>query len=211
MTTAETAISYDILTASETIKVPFVTTDWNQSNQRTRGETATIEVNIPNSSDDLVVDADETIASDEVVQHNDVTIQSGVTLTVNGELYANTIRVNGDLVVNGTVTTYGSIIELLNDFDNYAGSVATQEMLDGTIKYKEQLPVGAPVNSLLIGIKPSDDIRSQGVAALWGLVTDVVDTRPRALSINRFEIEVTVVSTFDEYATRSDVTSNLEL
>jgi len=211
MTAIDTAISYDILTAGGTLKIPFVTTDWNQSNQRTRGETASIEVNIPNSSDDLVVSSDRTIEADETLQFDSVTVQSGVTLTVNGELYANSLTVDGDIVVNGTVLVFGPLLDILTDFDSYAGSFATQEMLDGTVKFKEQLPPDAPVESLLVGIKPSTNIRNQEVAALWGLVTDVVDTRPRALSINRLEIEVTVVSTFDEYESRSDVTTNLEL
>jgi len=92
-----------------TIPVDFVSNSVSEINNKTRGDTASIEAEIPESEDfspfdTLVVSNTYTIESGTTETYANVTVESGATLTVDGTLET------GDLDVQGTLTGDGQVI-----------------------------------------------------------------------------------------------------
>lgn len=198
--------SYNIRTKSSgELQIPFNT---GSPNNWTRGETATFTFEF---------EAEQTFASDYTVPAGETQtfeslyVPEGVTLTIESGA---TVEVDS-IIVDGTVTGDGQLITdsgMLTDLVEYAewgGSWSTMTMLNNVVKYRTQIPSSAGIDSLVWGIEPNQDLQDRNVVGVWGLVESINNERNQPLTTNRYSVDVTVLAPLDEYATISDVESDL--
>jgi len=192
-------IYYDIRTSgSGVITVPF---NVAAPNGWTVGTTATFTFEFPDFSEDLTVTDTYTVSG--VESYGTITVEPGATLTIPSGtvLQGNTLDQDGTIDQDGTLTIKGSLSNAtLNQYVEWAGSYATLEMLDNSVKYRMQLPTDAGIDSLLWGITPNSDLTDRNVVGVWGLVESIQNERNQALSTNRYSVEVTVLAEISEYA-----------
>jgi hypothetical protein len=179
-----------------------------EPNNWTRGETASFAFEL--IGDDTLT-ADLTVQDGETIEYGSLTIQSGVTLTIEsgGTVEATRIINNGTIVNNGTLINDFGTIESFNTFADYAGSYATQTMLNSTVKYRNQLPDDEPIDSLIWGIEPSQDLQDKNVIGVWGIVDAIQNNRNQALTTKRYQVDVTVLAPYSDYGSISDVEDDL--
>jgi len=191
----DTDVYYTVHTATETLSSGFALSGPDEINNLTRGETATFNLHFPGSDSELLVKSDEA--------H---TIPGGTT-----EIYATkNVEENGTLNVEGTlILTGGDNRDTFQQYADHAGAFSTLETLDNTQRFREQIPANADVDSILLGFEPSNTLRQRGINGVWGLVTSGSDTRPRALSDTRFEVEVRVLAEYQDYTDRSALKNDL--
>ena len=167
----------------------------------------------------------------------ELTIPSGDTYTIPAgttEQYAS-VTVAGVLVVEGTLlvdwsvttestgtitqTDTGTITqtaavgdrEVLMGYDRHAGSYTINGTLNNQQRYRLTIPDNANINSLLIGVEPSEELKNRGIRGFWGLLRNVVDGRTPALTHPVIELEVDILAAFSEYADISSVEAALEV
>lgn len=172
------------------------------------GERARVRLDL--SRGDLTVSGNYTVAGSE--SYDRITVAEGATLTVpdGSVLVGRQLNVNGTLDNDGTVKIIDSVETLLN-YDEYSGNYQTTEMLDGTLRYEENIPDDAAVDSLVVGVEPDNELQSDNIVGVWGLIDNVRDTRPAALTTERVDLSVRVLARFDDYETISDVRNALEV
>lgn len=191
------------------IRGSYLTTEPRRANQVTRGERAEINLHFP--TDDLVVSGSYTVSAGDVEQYDEIVVESGATLTIEGELYGNTLDNDGTVTNNGTLTVYGSVISRVQDLADYAGSYAEQTTLNGTVKFRNQIPSNADVNSLVVGVEPSANIQDNDVDGFWGIVDRGSDTRNTALSDGQYQLQLTVLAELAEYNDHTAIENDLQL
>jgi len=180
----------------------------------TRGDTITLNLWLPDSEDDLLVSSNTTIEDGAV--YGSVTIEPGATLSVpiGGTLYAGTITNNGTIDNDGTIVINDGITngwEDMREYGDYAGSYTTIEKLNGDYNYREFIPSAASVDSLLIGVEPSSDLKNKDLNGVWGLVDSVSDTRNTALNIDSYEYTIRILAEYSEYADHPTAETNLKV
>lgn len=194
----------------------FATNDPAEVNNITRGDTASFELHFDDSGSDLVVNSNEsyTVESGTVEGFDGIIVNSGGELTINGELIGNsltnngTINNNGTLTINaGTITGYDTLLE----YDEFAGKYSLSETLNSEQRYKERLPTGINIDSLVLEITPSPDLQSEHIEGIWGIIENVSDDRPSALSINRITVEVQILAELEQYTDHTAVENALKI
>jgi len=181
----------------------------------TRGNRANLELWVASSNQDLTVTTDTTIESGTTEVYDEI-IVDGATLTINGTLQANTIDVinNGTIDSNdGTVNTLGSQggFDLLRSYADFGGKYTTKTALDGTEKYREQIPSSADVSSIVFGIEPAQKLKDNDVSGIWGLIESGSDSRNRTLTTNSVEFSFVVLAEYSEYADHTDLENSLQI
>lgn len=202
-----TDTSYTIQTESfPDIVVPYANSD---PNNWTRGESASFTFEFPTFHNSLTVSDSYTSSGEEY--YDLVTVEAGATLTIpaGSIVYANDADIQGTLTGDGLLSLKYDFAAAFNNFAEWAGSWATMETLNNVVKYRTQLPSDAGVESLVWGIEPAQDLQTRNVVGVWGLVENIDNQRNQPLSTNRYQVDVTVLAPFDEYATINDVETDL--
>jgi hypothetical protein len=145
-------IGYTIHTETNTLSANHVQTDPSNTNNRTRGSTATFDLSVTEST-----------------------------------------------------------LDTLLAYDRHAGSYALQGTNKNTQRYKERLPSGANINSLVIGLEPDTELQNDDIVGKWGLISDVADSRSQALTNPVATIEIDVLADYSEYADVTAVQNDLEI
>jgi len=198
--------SFDLITKSSgALQLPY-----NVANPTiwTRGQTATFTFEFGDSVT-TQFNSDYTIQGTE--SFGTVIVPSGVTLTIPSgtTLNVDSIVVNGTLDEQGTLNSANGSLFSLNEFVEWGGSYTTQTMLNSVEKYRLQIPDSVGIDSLVVGVEPSQELQDRGIVGVWGLVDRVRNERNQALTTNRYGVEITVLAPIDEYATVSDVETDL--
>lgn len=180
-------------------------------NNWTRNETATFTFEFPtfHTTDTLTVSTTYTASGIETYQS--VTVESGATLTIPSGVvvYTETADIQGTVTGDGTLSVRDTLDTAVNEFMEWAGSFAPMEMLNNVVRYRTQVPDAQPIESLVWGIEPAQELQDRNVVGVWGLVDSIDNERNQALSINRYSVDVTVLAPLDEYASISDVETDL--
>jgi len=194
-----------------TIVVEALLNEPSGVNQLTRGETA--ELTVFEAEERLITLTDKTIETGEVKNLSAVIIDENATLTVNGTLNTGRIEIiNGTLDNNGTVTVDGETggMDILTYADR-AGSFATQNTLDATVKFREFLPDTGDLTSLLVGVEPANDLQEEDIPGIWGLIESVEDARRPVLNAEEITVEIRVLSRWQDFADHTAVRNTLEI
>jgi len=173
--------------------------DIRRLNQLTRGGRATLDLLLGGDSGTLTVESGETY-----------TVSSGTT-----EIFASrNVQENGQVNVEegGTLNmTGGDGIEILQKYQDYAGKYTVSETLDSTQRYKDNLPSGIDVSSLVVGINPASKLQTEDIPGVWGLVDRVEDSRNTSLNQERYELSVRVLDRYSAYSDHASIKGDLEL
>lgn len=145
-------IGYTIYTQSNTLSADHVQSDPQDTNNRTRGTTATFDLSVTEST-----------------------------------------------------------LDTLLAYDRHAGSYALQGTNTNKQRYKEHLPSGANINSLVMGVEPEAKLQSEDIVGKWGLVSEITDARSQALTNPVATIEIDVLADYPEYADVTAVQNDLEI
>lgn len=184
----------------------------SESNTITRGETATYVFG--NVQKTLTVESGTTytIPSGETERY-DLVIVNG-TLEINGTLETDTIEVNGSVTGSGTLDVndqYAFELADVEPYSTYSGKFSINETLGSQQPYNELIPSSATIDTLLIGIEPTADLKNKTIEGYWGLIENITDNRNRPLSNSAVEIQIRVLAPYDEYADHSAVQTDLEI
>jgi len=140
---------------------------------------------------------------------------SSSTLTVDGTLNCEDLRVNGTLNGSGTVNVSEEfIVEYaeLEPFSEYAGQYVRHETLDATQRIRPTIPDSAAIDSTLVGVQALNDLADRDVRGFWAAIDRVRDTRNRALTDGpRVRFELTKLAPFDEYSDYDAARNGLEI
>lgn len=152
---------------------------------------------------------------------NVLAVESGETYTVESEtteaFLQTTVESGGTLTqeAGSTLITASDRAGLypgfttLRAYGDFAGAFDAGFDARNRPWYREQLPSGAK-SSLVLGIEPSTALKEQLVPGVWGLVESMSDRRNPALSWWALDVEVRVLSRFEQYDSVSDVQADLE-
>jgi hypothetical protein len=202
-----TQIRYDIQTkAFNTFTVEF---NSGNPNNFTVGETASFTFEFPTFHNDLTISTDTTLGG--VNGYGVVTVESGATLTLpdGALLQATQVTGGGTVTGAGAIQITGDLDAAFNEYMQWAGSWATLEMLNNVVKYRMQFPDSAAIDSLVWGITPNTELADRNVVGVWGLVENIDNERNQSLTTNRYSVDVTVLAPINDYATISDVETEL--
>jgi len=189
----------------------YATNSASEVNNQTRGATATFELEVQEDRP-LTIESGETytIDSGETEYYTNVTVNG--TLTVNGELFTNELTNNGTINNNGTITVrtgYVNDVGELLSYDRFSGSYTPLETLGNKYPYSER--IDNSIDSLVFGVEPSDQLQTEYVNGVWGIVDNITDSRNQPLSTNRITIDLTILAQLDEYADHTALESDLKL
>lgn len=161
---------------------------------------------------DHIYAQDATIETGESVKYDTVTVQEGVTLTINGTLTCKQINTNGTVTVNGTLNVVQpDELTILDTYREWGGKYTTNRMIDGTVKYKDRFPTSVGIDSLVIGVEPSADLKANNVNGLWGIISSITNQRNATLNVDRYAIQIFALAPFDDYADVTSVENALRL
>jgi hypothetical protein len=103
---------------------------------------------------------------------------------------------------SGSLNRYTAARQYLD----YAGSVATGTDVDNVPWYREQQPPRATVDSPLVALVPSPELRATAeIQGVWGVIVDGADESLPALSSFELTFEVFVLAEYADYADRAAV------
>jgi len=188
----------------------FAASDPAELNNVTRGETTTL--NLYFTENKLLVESGEahTVPSGGIEVYDEV--ENNGTLTVDGELIAYTkLENNGMINNNGTISVVANGLEkLLADYNRVAGDFAVIESITSAQNFREQIDSNV-VNSLVVGIEPAQELQTQSVQGVWGLISGITDSRSRPLTNPQIALEVRILDEFGEYSDITSVQSDLRV
>ena len=93
----------------------------------------------------------------------------------------------------------------LREYLDFADAAAYGTSITSVPYFREQLPSAAPVDSLVLKIVPSADLRGETVDGVWGLVVGGSDDRLPSLTRPRLTLNVFVLAEASEYADHTAV------
>jgi len=183
-----------------------------ESNRIRRGATASYRFRNPTTR--LTVEDGETvtIAGGETERIDFVEVFSTGTLIIDGTLICEQLTNDGTVTVNGTLDVSGpppTDLEFLAEYREFAGQAEVTSTLDSTQKFSES--IGSALDTLVIGIEPSDELQFSDIPGVWGVVESISDGRNQPLTNNAVEIEVSILAPYSEYNSITDVTNNLKI
>lgn len=205
-------VSWTVHTSDTTqIIADGVLVDPDQNNTITRGETA--EYVFTNVAKTLTVGVGTTytIAVGETERYDFVVVNG--TLEINGTLECDEIDVNGTVTGSGTLDVndqYAFELADVEPYSTYAGKFSITETLGSQQRYNELLPSNATIDTLLVGVEPTQRLQDKTINGYWGLIENISDNRNRPLSNSRIGLEMTVLAPYDEYADHTAVQNDLE-
>jgi hypothetical protein len=183
-----------------------------QLNRISRGDSVTFQFRNLATRLSVPSGASETIASSETRRIDFVDVSGA--LVVDGRLECDELSVDGGTVdVNGTLSVNERVaLELadLRKYREYSGEYTLHDTLDATKKFTEQIDETV-LNSLVIGIEPTGELKNNGIPGVWGVLDEIVDARSAPLVDSSVTVEMTVLAPFDEYSSVTDVTSALKI
>jgi len=213
------SVYYKIYTERYTFYAQHVQTDPSDTNNRTRGGTATFDLQIQKQPDDNLTissGSSKTISSGETVAVQDLVVEDNATLTINGTLTA-----HGTVNNSGTINTQDGTLNVLGrppnafakllEYDRHAGSYSLESTLDNTQRYKERLPTSPNVQSLVVGLEPATELQNDDIEGKWGLISNVTDSRTRATTNNVITVEIDILADFVEYSDVNSVQTDLAI
>lgn len=208
--------SIEIITSPTTSLVAEnVISDVSGLNLISQGERARIEV--VETGERFTVPSGETVVIEagETREHSIVEVPSGSTLTVDGTLNCEDLRVQGTLNGSGSVNISEAFIieyEELEPFSEFASQYVRHETLDASQRIRPTIPDTASIDSPLVGVRALNDLADRDVRGFWAAIDRVVDTRNRALTDGpRVRFEVTKLAPFDEYSDYQSARDGLEI
>lgn len=98
----------------------------------------------------------------------------------------------------------------LRNYDEFGGKYTTFETLDSTIPYREFIQTKT-ISSLVVGIEPEQSLKDRDVTGIWGIIDTVTDSRNNALSINRINLDVTILAPYTDYADHTAIETALKI
>lgn len=193
----------------------FTVSSPSEINAANRGENISYE--LLNTLTKLTVASGETLTIDlgETQRHTRVTIEDNATLVVNGTLQCDELVVQGTLDNNGTVEVsdkYDFEYAEIEPYATFAGKYSLQETRDTTQKIFSNVPDDASIDTLIVGVEPSQELQNGDIRPYWCAVDNVTDSRNTALSDGpRITIELTMLARFSEYSDFATAKQNLEI
>jgi len=186
-----------IRTASNgAIVVPSVSGGADAINELTRGNTSTLNLQLPMES--LTVEPGETYT----VVSGTTEIFKTVNVKEGGQL---NIEEDAELIETG-----GDGLAKLQQYQDHAGSYVRRGSINNTHTFSLQIPQNIDISSLLVGVEPAADLQNNDVPGIWGLVSNITDARTDALSNEEVQIELDVLARYDEYSDHAAATNDLE-
>jgi len=205
--------NFEVHTSNTTsILADAVVADPSDTNVITRGETASYVFANVQSKLTVATGTTYTISVDETERY-DLVVVNG-TLEINGSLEVDEIDINGTVTGSGTLDVNDQFAFELADvepYSTYAGKYALEETNSAQQKYDERFPDTATIDTLLVGVEPTDRLKDKTIEGYWGLIDDVTDERTRALTNNQIGVEITVLAPYDEYVDHTAVQNDLEI
>lgn len=192
-----TATDWTITTKSNgDITAEALTADWPTV---TRGSRARLRLwfDNPDSEGSLIVESGEshTVPSGTTETYRRIRLEDTATVTL--EDNANLRQEPG-----GAYT--------LLQYLDYADAAAYGTGINNQPWFHNQLPASyGDVQSLVLAFEPNGDLKDRSVTGLWGIVTGGSDARNATLTNWQIELDVFVLAERDEYATHSDIESDL--
>ncbi len=194
------SVYYKVETSQGVLYAQHVQSDPADINNRTRGDGLEINLSVPQS--DLTISTDTTIGASEFVVTQNLTVESGNELIING-----TLIVHGTVNTeeNATIDTQDGTLNILSigdpqnallDYDRHAGSYTLSNTLNNTQRYKERLPNSPNVSTLVVGLEPATELQNDEIAGKWGLISNVTDSRTRALTNPLVTLEIDILGDF---------------
>lgn len=205
-------VSWTVHTSDTTqILADGVLVDPDQNNTITRGETA--EYVFTNVAKTLTIESGTTytIAVGDTERYDFVVVNG--TLEINGTLECDEIDVNDTVTGGGTLDVndkYAFELADVEPYSKYAGTFSINPTLDNTQRYNERLPENEQVDTLLVGVEPTDRLKDKTINGYWGLIENISDNRNRPLSNSQIGLEITVLAPYDEYSDHTAVQNDLE-
>ena len=172
----------------------YATNSPNELNNATRGDSATfvLEIDGLGELNELVVASGDTY---QIVDGDSETYESA---DIDG-----TLDLDGRLVINANAA------ESIFQYDEYAGKYTLMETIDSSQPYREFLPDSIGIDTNLVGIRPSNDLQSKQIDGVWGLISDISDSRNQPLTTDRITITVDILAQYDEYSNHTAVENEL--
>lgn len=211
------SVTYTITTEDETLTAEHVQTDPSDVNNRSRGESASFDLLIPFGDGTLTVASGETytVSAGTSEEYNNADIDGTLVIEDTAELTIfGTLDNDGTIDNDGTLTvtsgSAGGFADLIR-YDRHAGSYTLSGTLNNTQRYKERLPTNANINSLVVGLEPATELQNNEIQGKWGLISNVTDSRTRALTNPVLTLEIDILADYNEYDSVTDVQNNLEI
>lgn len=208
----DTTITIHTSTNRSVLEADGVSSSPAESNRVRRGATASYRFRNPTTR--LTVEGGETatISGGETERIDFVEVRSGGTLIIDGTLTCERLVVDGTVTVNGTLDVSGpppTDLEFLRGYREFAGQAQLISTLNSTQKFSES--IGDALDTLVIGIEPSDDLQFSDIPGVWGVVEGISDGRNQPLTNNTVEIEVSILAPYSKYNSITDVTNSLKI
>lgn len=183
-------------------------------NITTRGQDVEFTLWLPPSDSDLVVSDSVTIAGTNA--YDTITVESGGTLTITGtgNVYTGEVANNGTIDNQGTLVINSSFkgsFENVIQYGDYAGKTTTVELLSGEHRYREFVSASPDIDSLLVGIEPSNDLQNKDITGVWGVISGVSDPRGPALNTHRYTITITILAEYSEFSDHNSAETTLKV
>lgn len=168
---------------------------------------------------DLGPPTDETVTASSLLPVDvTVNIPSGgfkIDTRGNGIIICHANLATPNAVVVGQTNTLSLHIKynlaVLLEYGEWAGKYETSTMLDGTEKYTDRIPPGDNIDTILVGIEPSDDLQNNNVPAFYGVIDSISDSRNPTLDTDIVDISLTMLAAYDDYADIDAAVTDLRL
>lgn len=182
----------------------------------TEGERATFRLWFDQSgltAEQLVIQAGEshtvsggdTETYNRVLNYGTLTVETNATLNTNLRIEAR----DGTTTNNGTINVNsGGGFSILDQYRVFADRAAYWEGINGTPRWRPQLPSNPYIQSPMLGFEPNDELKDRGVTGVWGVVTGGSDERNSPLTNYQLALDVFVLATFLEYGSRTDLNND---
>jgi hypothetical protein len=198
-------------TGNTVIDADFATNEPARLNNIIRGERA--EFTFRNMITRLTVESGETYTVEAGTTEQIDFVEVFGTLDIDGTLEVDFLSNQGTIDNDGTLRVnerFAFELEDLKAYRRFAGKANLTPTLNATQKFSENIDE-SELGTLVIGIEPNDDLQSEEIPGVWGVVTDITDERNQALSTDAATISVDVLALYSEFNSISDVTSNLKI
>mgnify|MGYP000650922622 CR=1 FL=1 len=128
----------------------------------------------------------------------------------NGPSELNSITRGDSATITIETNTRGGF-DTLRLYDEFGGKYTILETLNSEQPYRDHLPAGASVDSLVIGIEPDTELQNDSITGVWALIDGVADSRPSPLNLNRLQLSVTVLADYSDHADHAALETALKV